>query len=525
MPIRRKGLGWGLVLAAVVATACGASAHTARSHPAVPTATSAVSATSSTEAPVPAGAERLHFKYGPITVQPGQNFIQFSHGQVPKPAVDGWIVGIMPNLRRADGSVPGVDVIHLHHGVWVNLSGHDASSPGGDRFFAVGEEKTNLELPAGYGYQYHASDAWLINYMVHNLFPTPDQVWITYDIDFIPATSPAASAIQAARPIWMDVQNGHVYPVFNALQGSGKDGVFTYPDDVPNVYGSGPVLNQWTVDRDGVLIDTAGHLHPGGLYTDLSLTRAGASAAAGSPAAAAVVGDKALLFRSTANYFEPAGAVSWDVAMKATPADWRVAVHKGDVLSVSAAYDTSQASWYEVMGIMVVWMTDGTTGANPFTQSVAVPGVLNHGHLPENNNHGGKPNTLGDPSTFASGPLASALSIADFTYQLGDYSEAPAALPTVRQGQSLTFTNTDNPKGIWHTITACKLPCNGSTGIAYPLANAPIQFDSGELGTGGPPTSGSTTWTTPASLPQGIYAYFCRIHPFMRGAFRVVSGS
>ncbi len=28
--------------------------------------------------------------------------------------------------------------------------------------------------PDGYGYAYKASDKWLINYMIHNLLPTPD---------------------------------------------------------------------------------------------------------------------------------------------------------------------------------------------------------------------------------------------------------------------------------------------------------------------------------------------------------------
>ena len=30
------------------------------------------------------------------------------------------------------------------------------------------------------------------------------------------------------------------------------------------------------------------------------------------------------------------------------------------------------------------------------------------------------------------------------------------------------------------------------------------------------------TWSTPPNLPVGTYTYFCRIHPFMRGSFRVV---
>jgi plastocyanin len=33
---------------------------------------------------------------------------------------------------------------------------------------------------------------------------------------------------------------------------------------------------------------------------------------------------------------------------------------------------------------------------------------------------------------------------------------------------------------------------------------------------------GTTSWKTPKNLSPGTYTYFCRIHPFMRGAFRVV---
>jgi plastocyanin len=79
------------------------------------------------------------------------------------------------------------------------------------------------------------------------------------------------------------------------------------------------------------------------------------------------------------------------------------------------------------------------------------------------------------------------------------------------------------PNGIWHTITACKAPCDRSTGVAYPLADGDVNFDSGELGIAGPPTAGTLTWKTPADLPTGTYTYFCRIHPSMRGAFRVTN--
>ena len=287
------------------------------------------------------GAQRLHYEFGPIDVLPGQNNIAYSAGSVPKPTVPGWITRIKPDLRRADGSVPRVDVIHLHHGVWLNASARDSTARLPERFFAAGEEKTIMQLPEGYGYQYSPTDNWTINYMIHNLTTEPDKVWITYDLDFIPADSPAAADIQAARPIWMDVQNGSVYPVFDVLKGSGQDGRYEYPDDATDPYGGRPAKNRWTVDRDGVLVATAGHLHPGGLYDDLYVERAGATAIPGHDKPGRP--DTAHLFRSKAHYYEPAGAVSWDVAMTATKPDWRVAVKAGDVLETSATYDSKRA--------------------------------------------------------------------------------------------------------------------------------------------------------------------------------------
>ena len=452
-----------------------------------------------------AGVQHLHLEYGPLAIRPGQNLIDTNKYRIPQPTEDGWIVGFRPNLRLANGTVPPVDVLHLHHGVWANARRRDATAPlFPERFFATGEEKTALELPAGYGYPYRTSDAWYLNYMVHDLTPKPFTVYLTYDVDFVPATSPQASGMRAVHPIWLDVQNGKVYPVFDALKGTGRDGKFTYPDDDPNA----PRKNQHTLPTDGVLVKTFGHLHPGGLYDTFSVSR----------------GDQTrTVFTSKAHYYEPAGAVSWDVSMTATPDDWAVAVKAGDTLSISTTYDTSRASWYESMGIGVVWMYDGPGGKDPFTEPIDQAGVLTHGHLPENDNHGGTKTKLADPRRVGAGPLTSAIPIGSFEYGAGDLSVAGGRIPTVTEGKSITFDNLDGgDQRVWHSITACKAPCTASTGIAYPLADATVQFDSGELGTGGPPTSGSTTWSTPADLTPGTYTYFCRIHPFMRGAFRVL---
>jgi plastocyanin len=315
--------------------------------------------------------------------------------------------------------------------------------------------------------------------------------------------------------------------VFDVAKGSGHNGEYTYPDDASDPYRGDRAMNEWTVDQDGTLLATAGHVHPGGLRDDLWLQRDGTVVPTNEAKPGA--SDTVHLFSSVAHYYEPAGPVSWDVTMSATPDDWRVQVRKGDTLSVTATYETARAAWYEGMGIMVAWMVAGDAGSDPFTTSVNAPGILTHGHLPENDNHGGPaPDTENyvDETKLPSKvvPNGYVVPISNFVYARGDMSIA-TSVPTIKAGESLSFKNLDSPlgNGIWHTITACRAPCNGSTGIAFPLADAAIIFDSGELGLADAPASGVDKWSTPPNLPPGTYTYFCRIHPFMRGAFRVVA--
>lgn len=479
------------------------------------------------EPPEQPGVEILEYELGPIEIAPGQNNIAYSGFDVAKPEVDGYIVSIRPDLVREDGSVPPVDELHLHHGVWANVTAtpeeRDWGGGQGELILAAGEEKTATILPPGYGYEYQATDTWVINYMIHNLLATPDEVSLTYEIGFIPKTAPEAADIRVAEPLWMDVQKGSIYPVFDVLKGSGTDGEYTYPDDADDPYGLGAIRNEWRAPRDVVLISASGHLHPGGKSVDLWLSRPDED-------------EKAHVFASDAVYYEPAGAVSWDVSMTVTNEDWRIAVQQGDVLSISTTYDSARASWYESMGLGVVWLVegdDGGSGVDPFADPADADDpvdphdtVLTHGHLPENDNHGGDHSDhYVDATELADGPHPDHVTVADFTYAPGDIGGIYDDVPTVKAGDALTFTNQDAPiapHGVWHTITACEAPCDRSTGVAYPLADAEVPFDSGELGDAGPPTAGRVEWTIPDDLPPGTYTYFCRIHPSMRGAFRVV---
>ena len=454
------------------------------------------------------GKQVLRYRFGPVKIAPGQNTIDFAVNNL-KPKVPGFITRFEPNLIRRNGDVPGVDELHLHHGVWL-MRNYPT--------FAAGEEKTIFQFPKGYGYRYDPSDPWIINHMIHNLLPNEDAAYMTYEMDFVPMTAAGAQGMKEVKPLWLDVAGLKPYPVFDVKrQWGGKDGKYTFPTDARGAERAKIGGNRrHRVDRPMTLVGTAGHLHPGGLTTDLSIQRGT---------------QKRKLFTSEAKYWEPAGAVSWDVAMTASDPGWRVDVKPGDDLSITATYDTTKGSWYESMGIMFAWYAEGADhggGTDPFAAPVKTTGTITHGRLPENDNHGGQALAgLPDARRLLAGTTTKTVAIKDFTYGRGDLAAGGRAgrPPVVRAGQSLTFRNDDSDKQpIYHTITACKEPCNRRTGIAYPIANGRVDFDSGELGFGprfATAAANRDTWKTPKNLRPGTYTYFCRVHPFMRGAFRV----
>ncbi len=593
---------------------------------------------------LPNGAQRTTYRLGPVTVTPGQNRIAFRPiSGNSRPDVNGWITRIKPDLVYEDGSIPDSSKVMFHHGVWNNAAT-------GDLFYATGEEKTILELPDGYGYRYRTDEGWILNDMIHNLTPEAMELYFEYTLDFVPASAPEAASIIRARPIWMDVQNG-IYPVFDVWRDSGgADGEITYPQDFPNAYPPGVQKNVKNINQKGVLLATTGHVHTGGLSTNLYLRREGATYAgpecpdrisydgelmplrkkqagfvarindlkkvnrkltrtqkkiarslrtrsnktkarsqinrikrkkkANSKKIASVnrlkainrtkldkveakdrtererdaacrntqpqvdQGNRVHLFNSEAKYFDPRGPISWDMAMYSTDEDWRVRVQPGDKLELQTTYETKIASWPESMGINIVyWARDNEiddvpdppnpdSAPNPYATKVDTRGVLNHGHLKENEDYGGETGKNGsklvgpDPTKLPDGPFGGGpFTIADYSYGQGNF-RLPGSMgrpPVVKKGESFTFrlSDYDIENEVWHSLTSCKAPCNKSTGISYPIPDGDFQFESGQMGPGQQPTVGYTEWSTPKDLPKGTHTFFCRIHPLMRGAIRV----
>ena len=476
-------------------------------------------------------------------------------------SAEGFVTRFKPSMVeiRPSGKLvtPSVWDLHLHHVVWL--------APGGGPTFASGEEKTIPKFPRGYGLEVDADANWGINQMIHDLGASEGrQVYITWEIDWVPQTDPVRTDIAAAQIQWLDVAGTpQIYPVFDAERGFDRngDGKFVFPDEVPtdpakpgyeereNV----SAARAWTVPNSGAtLVFGAGHLHPGGLSVDLRVARDG-------PDAGELDGDDPSeikqLFHSGARYYEPAGAVSWDVAMEATRKNWRISLKPGDTVSINTTYDVRRASWYESMGILPLAWTraDDPAAKDPFDEAADVKamydrgGILTHGRLKENiDRKARKDLKLPDPRDLrGAGPVpAGGIGIRSFYFLDGGFSVTrgfPASEmrpPVIHSGETVTFTNQDalatmpQTEQAWHSITSCRAPCNRGSGIGYPLANGPIKFDSGQLGystgTSREVTTQSNTFTTPPLTATNkdpkagkTYTYFCRIHPFMRGSIRV----
>ena len=520
----------------------------------------------------PDACQRMRFSFGPIAVKPGQNDVLINPVTIEKPTVDGYITRMRPNLVRVDGTVPPVEQVHLHHGTWLSYPEY-----GSGPFFASGEEKTVAPFPRGYGMPVKGSDTWLLMYMVHSAVSQPMEAYIIYDIDFIPKAKGDDLGIKPAYPLWLDVRPSG-YPVFNTQRSfGGRDGTCTWPKEQCAAFNSwgekevgqgepgngkgedwefpakGEPFGRAGPFEGGTILGMGGHMHPGGVQNEIDLVR-------GKKATRIYTG-KALYWKNQKKGGGPKDSWNFSMPVVGNPF-WGIRVKPGDKLRSNVTYDTRLQSTYENMGIAVsLFVPDDENGksqapgVNPFKAKhdrsrdcyrkgglkdagiqasppvVCEQGPVTHGQLVENTNRGGP----GGKWEAKSSGEGNEVGIANFLYVPGDLStRTSTGIPTVKLGESLRFTNFEGG-AIWHTITSCKFPCLGQTGAAFPIANGKtsagrkLDFDSSEVGIGvpeiGPPTN-KLNYSIDVTKEEGykpgeVVTYYCRIHPFMRGAFEV----
>ena len=268
--------------------------------------------------------------------------------------------------RAASSSPRRVWDLHLHHVVWLVHGGPT---------FASGEEKTIAKMPQGYGCKVGGDRE--LGHQLHDPQPRAPpriaQVYITWEIDWVPETDAGADRHHARRTSAGSTSPARRRSTRSSTPSSGfdpnGDGKYVFPDEVPtdpvapgyeeraNISNAAPV--DGPARRARRSSSAPATCIPGGANVDM---RSPATAPTPARPPATTRPRSSSCSSSDAHYYEPAGAVSWDVAMTATPRDWRVSLKAGRPrLDQRRPTTSSKASWYESMGILPLAWVAGPT--------------------------------------------------------------------------------------------------------------------------------------------------------------------
>ena len=517
--------------------------------------------------PKPPGTkETTQFWFGPYVVPAGTDA---NRVDLDLPVHDGYIIAVEPGMRRvSDLTEPSHQEGHIHHAHWFALdpgNQEDNYTKGNTEWiFGNGDEETKADFSERsaadkdgpiYGQYVGAAGPQLMIYMLHNKTSQPLNVWIVLDVTFIHGSKEQLKAL-GGRP-YHDISGvlfGRTYSVPRQPLGDGR---YETTKDEPK-----PI--EWTSTVDGTLIGVGGHLHPGGLRVVAnnlgSKEHPCADDGQGYGGTTLYKGDA--MFNKNVLFSE-------DFQMEVTHPAWRAPIHKGDKIRITGIYENKDHGWYDVMTHLGMYVDEAQppkAGCKPYLvggveEKHTVVKKRKHIHFRisrsgklvrkvhwhkkrttvgvdpvegvPNRPWGHHPDSICGIEGFApcerpevkreEGRFTDTVTIANFLYVPGDLSLSgqDGAPPRIHKGQSLRFVNGDQPLAIRHSVTTCPWPCNGPYVGNYPLPDG--LWDSHTLGydaiDGGTP---NPVAETPKDLKVGKYSYFCRIHPWMRGAFEVV---
>lgn len=507
----------------------------------------------------------MTFYFGPFTVPPGQDMNRVT---VDLPLHNGFVVAIAPNLVDAVTGVEPSDLdVHIHHAHWFRVS----NDPNEVYYtlnlawvFGTGEEKTQgsfndrsaaEEGGPRYGIYIPGGQPQVLIFMLHNKGTQAVNLYIVLETRFVYGTSEEIAAAPNCGPLLLEGEVCSAGEDFHTVTGklwgqtfdvprhANGDGIWVQPTDLGDE--NGIDFEAWA---DGTLIATAGHMHPNGMevvIANLGKEGSGCEADADGDGFPGVT-----LLHSRKLEREPAAfPFSEDYQMAASKFGFRAPIREGDRLTQFGVYANKLFASYAAMsyaglyvdrlqlpgpatGDCLADLAPRLLGSEP---GPASEGILNHGwkghQEPLCNLDGALPQwpACDLPETARPpGQEVPVVAIAAFAYVPGDMrlSGQLGGPPKVKEGASLRFVNADFAGLVRHTVTSCDWPCNGPYVANYPQPNG--LFDSGKLGNvdyiDGGITGDDTVplWDTPINLASGMYAYYCRIHPTMRGIFEVV---
>jgi Stress up-regulated Nod 19 len=262
-------------------------------------------------------------RYGPYTIPAGtmtdpgmiHNKLEFA---VTRPCSDCYITAFRPDLVYADGTKATMEQgPMLHHAVWTSQWRRDATCGSswlglaGERFFASGNERTAISMPAGYGYRVRWYDSWnmLVDLMNHSETDKTVYVQVTY------TTRPSWESVQSAKPVWLDIDQC-------------GDSEYSIPAGFSDTHWD------WNVNVPGKVVAALGHVHGHGIAVEA--TRGGTS-----------------ICRSTAT-LDPTD-VHNVLGMSTCAGDPLPRIRSGQTVRLHSEYNSTHAA-DDVMGIMLMYV-------------------------------------------------------------------------------------------------------------------------------------------------------------------------
>jgi hypothetical protein len=193
-------------------------------------------------------------RYGPFNVPANGQLHNAIKPNAAPPCQNCWITDMVPSLvyesdsNNANGTVANLsNDAMLHHFVLLNPDRDDTVCPSGlqggfgERFFAAGNERSQMHLPSPYGYFNGATLDWLLIYHLVNKASVAKNISIEVVYQYRSATT-LAGVGENATPLWLDID------------GCGDS---EYPVSV----GYTDTHSDWTSTVSGRVVSINGHLH------------------------------------------------------------------------------------------------------------------------------------------------------------------------------------------------------------------------------------------------------------------------
>ncbi len=438
----------------------------------------------------------------------------------PTPDLDGHITHMETDIvDEGTGDQVPISRLMLHHIVFINLNRQDSTCAGQgytgfdgrkdfgntfapQRFYAAGEERAKMSMPAGYGYPTKGSDKWAVVAMVMNHRSTVDHAMIHYEVTV------DTSSLQDVKPYWLDVRDCRADPIYNVpsvaqkatkakakakKEKKGRNAAASKKRSKDKKAkkkrkkktSAAPITDEtedYTFPESGRLIAGAGHVHGGAIKETLTEPSCGNRQVAESIPTWGLADHP---FYNVRPILHEPGPIN----MSAFRSTTGLPIHAGETVRLNSIYDDSQPH-VRVMGIMVVYLAPDPSvtqncGAIPNWETFRTDQPGRSGPIPFTIPLTGL-DANGQATTINAPPGAIQNAGRNTVIPVGDrYFGAPNL--RVRKGSFLTWQF--NGKEL-HNVT---------------LANGPLGIGTDNL-------DGGRTFTEKLNRP-GTYRFFCALHP------------